>query len=88
MTEVTKEDFDRLYETVQTLIKRVDTIQTSVTSTQRLLADIEKVNDSYDGFCLLQQQQAPMLNKNSIEEAQEDEMRCYEQYLCCWFCCT
>lgn len=85
--------YEKLCESIHALTKRIDAIETDVTGIQRVLVDIERVNESYDGFCLLQQQQqspssSGRRNATTTEDDDDDEeTRNYRhQHWCCWFC--
>lgn len=84
--EVSIEEFQLLYQTVQTLTKRVDLIETDVTSTQRIISDIERVDESFEGFCLLQQSNASSSSsgKRNKQEDTDEESSNIGYY---WWCC-
>lgn len=86
--EVSLEEFHLLYQTVQTLTKRIDLIETDVTSTQRIISDIERVDESFEGFCLLQQpsSSSPFFAGNKQEKADldDDDGSNFSYY---WWCC-
>jgi enoyl-[acyl-carrier-protein] reductase (NADH) len=82
--EVSIEEFQLLYQTVRTLTKRVDLIETDVTSTQRIISDIERVDESFEGFCLLQHSNASSDKRNKQQEDEEEEGSNIGYY---WWCC-
>lgn len=83
--EVSLEEFHLLYQTVQTLTKRIDLIETDVTSTQRIISDVERVDESYEGFCLLQQPSSSSFARNKQEKQQDDDDESNYSYY--WWCC-
>lgn len=84
--EVSLEEFHLLYQTVQTLTKRIDLIETDVTSTQRIISDVERVDESYEGFCLLQQPSSSSSFARIKQEKQQDDDD-ESNYSYYWWCC-
>lgn len=82
--EVSLEEFHLLYQTVQTLTKRIDLIETDVTSTQRIISDIERVDESFEGFCLLQQPSFSSARQKQEKDADDDDPSISPYWWCCF----